>query len=113
MDAFPVEDNTGLPYASQVMVKIDSGAMVPVMHACGHDVHMSSWYGAAKLMAANKERWHGTLILRAGQSGLVCHASVPYWQPSVSSWYGAAKLMAANKERWHGTLILIGQPAEE
>ncbi len=63
MDALPVEEKTGLPYASQVMVKSDSGTTAPVMHACGHDIHMSSWFGTAKLMAANRQRWHGTLIL--------------------------------------------------
>ena len=63
MDALPVEEKTGLPHASQVAVKNDSGATVPVMHACGHDVHMASWFGTAKLMAANRPRWHGTLIL--------------------------------------------------
>src|SRR3989449_4251845 len=63
MDALPVEEKTGLPYASQVVVKSDSGATVPVMHACGHDGHMSSWFGTAKLMATNRQRWHGTLIL--------------------------------------------------
>jgi amidohydrolase len=63
MDALPVEEKTGLAYASQVVVKSDSGATVPVMHACGHDVHMSSWFGTAKLMATNRQRWHGTLIL--------------------------------------------------
>jgi len=63
MDALPVEEKTGLPYASQVVVKSDSGATVPVMHACGHDVHMASWFGTAKLMATNRQRWHGTLIL--------------------------------------------------
>ncbi len=63
MDALPVEEKTGLPYASQVVVKSDSGTAVPVMHACGHDVHMSSWFGTAKLMATNRQRWHGTLIL--------------------------------------------------
>lgn len=63
MDALPVEEKTGLPYASQVVVKSDSGATVPVMHACGHEVHMSSWFGTAKLMATNRQRWHGTLIL--------------------------------------------------
>ena len=63
MDALPVEEKTGLPYASQVVVKNDSGATVPVMHACGHDVHMASWFGTAKLMATNRQRWHGTLIL--------------------------------------------------
>ena len=63
MDALPVEEKTGLSYASQVVVRSDSGATVPVMHACGHDIHMASWLGTAKLMAANRQRWHGTLIL--------------------------------------------------
>src|SRR5205807_6879851 len=63
MDALPVEEKTGLPYASKVTTTNSDGVTVPVMHACGHDVHMSSWYGTAKLMAANRERWHGTLIL--------------------------------------------------
>jgi hippurate hydrolase len=63
MDGLPVEEKTGLPHASRVTVKNDSGATVPVMHACGHDVHMASWFGTARLMATNRERWHGTLIL--------------------------------------------------
>src|ERR1700688_2904412 len=53
---------SGLGYASHVVVKSDSGTSIPVMHACGHDIHMSSWMGTAKLMAANRDRWHGTLI---------------------------------------------------
>ena len=65
MDALPVEEKTGLPYASHVVVKTDSGASIPVMHACGHDIHMSSWFGAAKWMATNRNWWHGTLILVA------------------------------------------------
>ena len=65
MDALPVEEKTGLPYASKVTTRNSDGATVSVMHACGHDVHMSSWYGTAKLMATNRERWHGTLILIA------------------------------------------------
>jgi hippurate hydrolase len=63
MDALPLEEKTGLPYASKVTTKSDSGATIPVMHACGHDIHMSSWYGTAKLMAADRQHWHGTLIL--------------------------------------------------
>ncbi len=63
MDALPIEEKTGLPYASHIVLKSDSGASIPVMHACGHDIHMSSWFGTAKLMAANRDRWHGTLIL--------------------------------------------------
>jgi metal-dependent amidase/aminoacylase/carboxypeptidase family protein len=62
MDALPIEEATGLSYASHVVVKSDSGTSIPVMHACGHDIHMSSWMGTAKLMAANRDRWHGTLI---------------------------------------------------
>jgi amidohydrolase len=62
MDALPIEEKTGLPFASQVIIKSDAGASTPVMHACGHDIHMSSWYGTAKLMATNRDRWRGTLI---------------------------------------------------
>jgi hypothetical protein len=63
MDALPIEEKTSLAYASHVVVKSDSGTPIPVMHACGHDIHMSSWVGTAKLMATNRDRWHGTLIL--------------------------------------------------
>src|ERR1700731_158348 len=62
MDALPIEEKTGLPFASTVVTKSDSGTSTPVMHACGHDIHMSGWYGTAKLMATNRDRWHGTLI---------------------------------------------------
>jgi amidohydrolase len=61
LDALPVEEHTGLPYASQVRVKGPNGE-VPVMHACGHDVHMTSWLGTATLMARDKAHWSGTLI---------------------------------------------------
>ncbi len=63
MDALPVEERTGLSYASKVTVKNDAGAVVPVMHACGHDVHMTSLVGAAALLAKAKSRWKGTLVL--------------------------------------------------
>jgi hippurate hydrolase len=63
LDALPVEEKTGLPYASRVRTKDDSGRDVPVMHACGHDLHMASLFGAAAIMAHSKDTWHGTLIL--------------------------------------------------
>ncbi len=63
MDALPVEEKTGLPYASKVTTKDDSGATVSVMHACGHDVHVTSLVGAATLLAKAKDRWRGTLVL--------------------------------------------------
>jgi amidohydrolase len=65
LDALPVEEKTGLPYASTVHTKDDAGHDVPVMHACGHDVHMAAWVGTATIMAQTKKDWHGTLILVA------------------------------------------------
>src|SRR5215831_18493598 len=63
LDALPVEEKTGLPYASKARTKDDSGRDVGVMHACGHDVHMASWWGTAAIMAHTKDSWHGTLVL--------------------------------------------------
>jgi amidohydrolase len=63
LDALPVEEKTGLAYASKVRTKDDSGRDVGVMHACGHDVHMAALFGTASIMAHNKDSWHGTLML--------------------------------------------------
>jgi hippurate hydrolase len=63
MDALPVAEETGLPYASTVHTKDLAGREVAVMHACGHDIHMTSLVGAARVLAALKDRWAGTLIL--------------------------------------------------
>jgi amidohydrolase len=63
LDALPVEEKTGLSYASKVRAKDDAGRDVPVMHACGHDVHMASLMGTAEVMAHSKDTWHGTLML--------------------------------------------------
>jgi amidohydrolase len=63
MDALPVEEKTNLDYASRVRSKNDKGDEVPVMHACGHDVHITSLIGTARLLASIKDRWHGTLVL--------------------------------------------------
>jgi hippurate hydrolase len=63
LDALPVEEKTGLSYASTVHAKDDAGRDVPVMHACGHDLHMASLLGTAEIMARSKNTWHGTLML--------------------------------------------------
>ncbi|HTR22614.1 MAG TPA: amidohydrolase [Terriglobales bacterium] len=63
LDALPVEEKTGLPYASKAHAKDDSGHDVPVMHACGHDVHMAALFGTAEIMAHSKDTWRGTLML--------------------------------------------------
>ncbi|MFI5119186.1 MAG: amidohydrolase [Thermoanaerobaculia bacterium] len=62
MDALPIKEATGLPYASTVTTKNDAGDTVSVMHACGHDIHMTSWIGAATLLARARNRWAGTLV---------------------------------------------------
>jgi hippurate hydrolase len=63
MDALPVEEKTGLPYASRVRTKNDAGQEVGVMHACGHDVHVACLIGTARTLARLRDRWRGTLVL--------------------------------------------------
>ena len=63
LDALPVHEETGLPYASTVTTKNDAGQEVSVMHACGHDIHMSTFIGTARALAKLKDKWHGTLIM--------------------------------------------------
>jgi hippurate hydrolase len=63
MDALPVEEKTGLDYASTVKTTNAQGQQVGVMHACGHDLHMTVFLGAARELAARKSQWHGTLML--------------------------------------------------
>ncbi|QPQ54902.1 amidohydrolase [Allosphingosinicella flava] len=65
MDALPVKEASGLPYASTVMQKGVDGQTVPVMHACGHDVHITSLIGTARRLAALKDRWRGTVLFVA------------------------------------------------
>ena len=63
MDALPVEEQTNAPYASHVRSLDDTGTEVPVMHACGHDIHVAVFIGTARLLAGLKDRWSGTLVL--------------------------------------------------
>lgn len=62
MDALPVKEDTGLPYASSVTATDEEGNETPVMHACGHDMHVTWLAGASALLAAEKDAWHGTLM---------------------------------------------------
>jgi hippurate hydrolase len=65
MDALPVREDTGLPYASTATGTMADGRAVPVMHACGHDAHTTCLIGAARLLAAARGSWRGTLIVLA------------------------------------------------
>lgn len=62
MDALPIVEQTGLPYASAVRVKDDRGTTVGVMHACGHDVHMAALIGALRCLSGRPDRWSGTIL---------------------------------------------------
>src|SRR5437764_8865531 len=65
MDALPVEEDTGLPYASKVTTKDDNGREVHVMHACGHDAHMAAFVGTARALQRMKDQWSGTIMFVA------------------------------------------------
>ena len=65
MDALPVTEQTGVPYASKVIVRDKANREVGVMHACGHDVHMTCLVGTARVLSATKDKWKGTLVLIA------------------------------------------------
>ncbi|MGW2837696.1 amidohydrolase [Streptomyces sp. NPDC001493] len=80
MDALPVQERTGLPYASTATVTGENGSGQPVMHACGHDVHMTALIGGARLMAESREAWRGTFVA--------------LFQPSEEKGDGAAAMIA-------------------
>lgn len=62
MDALPVRETTGLPFASTITVATPQGPETPVMHACGHDLHMTVWHGTVQTLVALKSKWKGTLV---------------------------------------------------
>ncbi len=89
MDALPIIEETNLPYASKVMTKTASGQDTGVMHACGHDVHVSVMIGTAHALAQAKSQWHGTLMLVG--------------QPSEETIDGAKAMLADNLYTRFGT----------
>jgi len=64
-DALPVEEETGLPYASKVVARNDEGKDVHVMHACGHDIHVAAFIGTARALGKLRDQWHGTIVFVA------------------------------------------------
>jgi hippurate hydrolase len=93
MDALPITEETGLPYASHVITKTaegqNSGQSTGVMHACGHDIHTTVLIGTARALAANRNLWHGTLMLIG--------------QPSEETIDGAKAMLADNLYARFGT----------
>jgi len=75
LDALPVEEKNDVPYASRVKTKNEAGQEVSVMHACGHDVHVTNLIGTAKILAALKDQWRGTLVLIGQPAEEVVHGA--------------------------------------
>jgi hippurate hydrolase len=75
LDGLPVRELTGAPYASRVLAKDPAGQTVGVMHACGHDVHVTCLVGVARAMAQFKDRWKGTLVLIGQPAEEVVHGA--------------------------------------
>jgi amidohydrolase len=65
MDALPIAEETGVAFASKVRARDAAGNDVPVMHACGHDLHMAAWLGTAEYLSKHRKLWSGTLLLVA------------------------------------------------
>ncbi|MFE9170840.1 amidohydrolase [Streptomyces kebangsaanensis] len=96
MDALPVKEATGLPYASTVTATDDSGTEVPVMHACGHDLHVAALLGACALFADRTDQWRGTIVA--------------VFQPGEESGYGARAMVDDGLfERFPRPDIILGQ----
>ncbi len=96
MDALPVEERTGLPYASTLRTEDETGAEVPVMHACGHDAHTACLVGAADLLSETREEWSGTVMIVA--------------QPGEETLDGAQKMLADGLfERFGRPDVVLGQ----
>ena len=96
MDALPVREATGLPYASSVTVTNDTGESVPVMHACGHDMHVAWLAGAAALLAQHRDAWKGTLM--------------PVFQPGEETAQGAQAMIDDNMmKRFPRPDVILGQ----
>jgi metal-dependent amidase/aminoacylase/carboxypeptidase family protein len=85
LDALPVVEETGVAYASTVKTKNAAGQEVGVMHACGHDIHITTLIGVGRALAAEKSKWHGTAMLVG--------------QPSEETIDGATRIRA-QRGRW-------------
>jgi len=104
MDALPVTESTGLPFASTVRTTLPTGEQVGIAHACGHDAHMAAWVGTARALARRKRLWSGTLVLvaqPAEETGTGAKAMLDdglysrFPEPSVAiAWHTSASLPA-------------------
>jgi hippurate hydrolase len=109
LDGLPVEEKTGLPYASRARVR-DQGELVPVMHACGHDVQMAGVVGAASILSRNRSLWRGTLLvvgqpaeeaLTGARAMLADGLYRRFPKPAYALSVHASNLLPAGQVGWH------------
>ncbi len=119
LDALPVRENTGLPYASKVTVKRASDE-VGVMHACGHDLHMTVFLGTAKMLAEEKIHWSGTLVMIAqpaeetvGGAAAMLRAGLyeKFPKPDYVLALHDSAVLPAGEVAWHEGTLLAGADA--
>jgi len=116
MDALPVKENTGLQYASRVTVK-RAGGEVGVMHACGHDLHMTVFLGTAKMLAQAEAEWSGTVVLigqpaeeMVGGASAMLRAGLftKFPKPDYVLALHDSPFVPAGKVAWHEGPLLAG-----
>ena len=117
MDALPIVENTGLAYASHVKVKRADGAEVGVMHACGHDLHMTVFLGTAHMLAQLKNQWSGTVVLigqpaeetvGGAQAMLKAGLYTKFPKPDYVLALHDSAAIPAGKVSWHAGPLLAG-----
>jgi amidohydrolase len=114
MDALPIVEETGVSYASHVKSKNAAGQEVGVMHACGHDVHVTTMIGTARVLAATKSKWHGTVMLIGQPSEETIDGAKAMLADHLYERFGVPDLAIAlhdTNTRAAGTVSLASGPA--
>jgi amidohydrolase len=114
MDALPIVEETGVSYASHVKSKNAAGQEVGVMHACGHDVHVTTMIGTARVLAATKSKWHGTVMLIGQPSEETIDGAKAMLADHLYERFGTPDLAIAlhdTNTRAAGTVSLASGPA--
>jgi amidohydrolase len=114
MDALPVVEETGVSYASHVKAKNLAGQEVGVMHACGHDIHVTTMIGTARVLAGNKSNWHGTLMLIGQPSEEMVDGAKAMLTDRLYERFGTPDLALAlhdTNSRAAGTVAITSGPA--
>jgi len=114
MDALPIVEETGVSYASHVMSKNSAGQEVGVMHACGHDVHVTTMIGTARALASSRAKWHGTVMLIGQPSEETLDGAKAMLSDHLYERFGTPNLAIAlhdTNSRAAGTVSITSGPA--